>query len=288
MEHTELLQGAWDIHVHAAPDLVPRIQTCAEIAADAAAAGMAGVVFKDHCTSTVGRAATLSAAHPGLEVVGALCLNPNVGGLNPAAVEAALGAGAWLIYLPTYGAANHVELWGRGKPPATFPLSAHDEGIRLLDGAGRLTPALDPVFQLIAAYDAVLATGHVAPAEGLAALTRAAELGVKRLLVTHASMPVTRMPLDMQRQCVELGAMVEHSFFAATKACPGSIALERIANEARQLGPEHVILSSDMGQVTNPPPVQGFARMLGRTMALGFSRADMAAMVRDNPARLLV
>ena len=287
MESAGLLQGAWDLHVHAAPDLAPRVQTCAEVAANAASAGMAGVLFKDHCTSTVGRAAALCAAHPGLTVVGSLCLNPTVGGLNPAAVEAALCAGARVIYLPTYGAAHHIGLWGRGKPPTMFPLREHEQGIHLLDGTSRLTPVLDPIFELIAAHDAVLATGHVAPAEGLAALTRAAELGVKRLLVTHASTSVTQMPLDMQRQCVEVGALVEHCFFAVTKACPGAIPLERIATEVRELGIGHVILSSDLGQVANLPPVQGFAEMLGRTMALGFSRAEMAAMVCDNPVRLL-
>lgn len=287
IEPAELLQGAWDLHIHAAPDLAPRIQTCAQVAADAAAAGMAGILFKDHCTSTVGRASALGEAHPGLTVLGSLCLNPTVGGLNPAAVEAALRAGGRLIYLPTYGAAHHIGLWGRGKPPTTFPLPSADLGIRLLDDSGHLTSELDPILELIAQHDAVLATGHVSPAEGLAALTRAAQVGVRRLLVTHASESVTGMPLEMQRQCVSLGARVEHCFFAATDACPGAIPLERIANEARELGPEHVILSSDLGQGANPPPAQGFAAFLGRMLGLGFSEAELRQMTAANPARLM-
>lgn len=288
MAFSELLQGAIDLHVHASPDVVDRRQTAAEVAADAAAAGMAGVLIKEHCTSTVGRAATLNALNPnGPRIYSALALNPPVGGLNPVAVESFLRAGGRVVYAPTHGAANHIRRWGAGKPPTAFPLPPNFAGISLCDSAGSLLPELDPILEMIASADAVLATGHVSPEEGLALLRRGKELGVKRLVVTHASESVTDMSLAQQREAAALGALIEHCFFAVTPTSPGHLELADIAVQARELGVEHVILASDFGQVSNPPPVQGFGEYLEKMLAEGLSRDEIGVMVRDNPARLL-
>ena len=288
MVYSELLKGAIDLHVHAAPDVVPRRQGAAEVAAAAAEAGMAGVLLKEHCTSTVGRAAVLNALYPhGPRIHAALALNPPVGGLNPVAVESFLRAGGRLVYAPTHGAANHIRRWGAGKPPTAFPQPPDVAGISLLDPAGALVPELDPILEMMAQADAVLATGHVAPEEGLALLARGRALGIKRLVVTHASESVTAMSLDQQRQAVALGAVIEHCFFAVTPHCPGRLELADIARQTRALGVEHVILSSDLGQMGNPPPVPGFGEYLEQTRALGFSPAEIGVMVRDNPRRLL-
>ncbi len=288
MVYSPLLKGAIDLHVHAAPDVVARRQGAHEVAAEAAAAGMAGVLIKEHCTSTVGRAAVLGALYPhGPRIYSALALNPPVGGLNPVAVESFLRAGGRVVYAPTHGAANHIRRWGAGKPPTAFPLPPAFAGISLFDSAGALVAELDVISKLIAEADAVLATGHVSPEEGLALLRRGKELGVKRLVVTHASESVTAMSLDQQRQAVELGALIEHCFFAVTPHSPGRLELSDIAHQAQELGVEHVILCSDFGQVGNPPPVQGFGEYLEKMLGLGLGAAEIGVMVRDNPLRLL-
>src|SRR6056297_1923594 len=91
---TRFLQGAYDLHVHCSPDVVPRIQDVYDLAAAASAAAMAGVGLKDHTTSTVGRCHTLNRLYPtGPRFYSSIALNPPVGGLNPSAVEAALQSG---------------------------------------------------------------------------------------------------------------------------------------------------------------------------------------------------
>ena len=52
----ELIRGAYDLHVHAGPDIVPRRQDILDVARDALNAGMGGLVFKDHYTTTADRA----------------------------------------------------------------------------------------------------------------------------------------------------------------------------------------------------------------------------------------
>ncbi len=288
MRNNALLKGAYDIHVHVAPDVVPRACTLDEIANAALKAGMAGILLKDHCTSTVGRAAALNRMFSGgCRFFSALCLNPPVGSLNPVAVEAALKAGVDVIFFPTYGAANHIKIWGAGKPPTAFPLPENFKGDYILDQKGRLIPECLEIIKLIAQYNAVLATGHLSPDESLKLLAQAKKAGIKNMVVTHASEPVTPFNLAQQQETVSLGAFVEHSFFAITKSCPNSTSLENIAYQIKALGPEHVILSSDFGQVSNPPPVEGFYYFLAKIKELGFSEAEIRKMTCTNPERLL-
>lgn len=286
---TNLLRGAYDIHVHCAPDVIPRAQDLLELARAGAAAGMAGLVLKDHTTSTVGRVYALNRLFPsGPRFFSALALNPPVGLLNPVAVEAALRAGVSVVYFPTYGSRHHVSVWGAGQPPTAFPLPGSDyRGLAILDEAGQLEAGCETILNLIARHDAVLATGHLSPPESLALLKRARALGVRRMVVTHASMPVTAMSPAQQQEAARLGAMIEHSFFAATESCPNPISLAEMAEQIRQVGPDHVIVSSDFGQAANGAIVEGFARYLGQMLELGFSEDELRRMIRDNPQRLL-
>ena len=94
------LKDAYDLHVHCSPDVVPRSQSFLEVAQAARDAGMAGVGLKDHTTSTVDRCFALNRLFPnGPRFFSSIALNAPVGGLNPAAVEAALANG---IDIPWY------------------------------------------------------------------------------------------------------------------------------------------------------------------------------------------
>jgi hypothetical protein len=284
-----LLQGAYDLHVHAEPDVIPRARNLKEIAAAAFARSMAGVLLKDHCTSTVGRAAALNKLVGGpCRFFSALALNPPIGSLNGTAVEAALRAGVDVVYFPTYGAANHIKIWGAGKPPTAFPLPGGNfKGVTILDGDGQLVDACEPILRMIAAHDAVLATGHISAEESLVLLNYAKECGVKRMLVTHASESVTPWTYEQQQTAVSLGGMIEHCFFAVTPSCPNPTSLASILHQIEVVGAEHVILSSDFGQKANGDPVEGFANYLEKMMTLGLSKEALGLMIRENPGKLL-
>ena len=45
---SDILQGAWDLHFHTAPDVSPRKCTDLELAKDWMSAGMKGGVIKNH------------------------------------------------------------------------------------------------------------------------------------------------------------------------------------------------------------------------------------------------
>lgn len=289
MDPTHLLEGAYDIHIHASPDVIARAVDLKQLCRDAEQAGMAGILLKDHCTSTVGRVAALNLMSSGTcRFYSALALNPPVGSLNPTAVEAALRAGTDVIYFPTYGAAHHIRIWGAGKPPTAFPLPRnHFEGLNILDERGALKRAAVDILKLIAEHDAVLATGHISARESLTLLRKAKELAVERMLVTHASESVPAFSVAEQKEAIALGALIEHSFFAVTPACPHKISLDSLRDTIRATGTAHAILSSDFGQTANGNPVANFLRYLIKFAELGFDVSELRRMTGANPARLL-
>jgi hypothetical protein len=289
MKIEHLLQGAYDIHVHASPDVVPRHINVVQLARAANEQKMAGVLIKDHTTATTGRAYVLNHLTGGTcRFFSSLALNPPVGTINTTAVESALRSGTDIIYFPTYGAEHHIKKWGLGRPPTAFPIPADaTRGFSLLDEAGRVRGGVDAVLRLIAAHDAVLATGHLSPAESLELIKRAKDIGVSRIVVTHPSESVVDMKPAQQKEAAQMGAMIEHCFFAVTDSCPGKTQLEELRDQVRYVGISSCILSSDFGQVENPHPVEGFAQYLGKMMELGLSADELRVMTHDNPRKLL-
>jgi len=281
-----LLRDAYDLHLHPAPDVPPRSQRAYEFAKEAAEAGMAGAALKSHVFPTVMVADALNQAFPdGPEFFGTLTLNAQVGGVNPLAVKAALEAGGRLVWFPTFSAAHHQAVWGSN---AAYPLPSTDPvGIDILDEANQLRPHVLEVVDLIAKHDAVLATGHLSVPECRVLLKTAADRGVRRRILTHVTEEVSRMDLDSQREIAEAGAFIEHSFMAVTDACPGRIGLEEMVAEIEAVGPEKVILTSDFGQVSNGPIVEGFGNYLERLIEAGISEEAVRCMIVENPKSVI-
>ncbi len=107
------LTGAYDLHVHANPELFLRIGDDLDLARHASQSGLAGIMIKNHFESTVGRAALADRMVEGTRVFGGLVLNWFTGGLNPLAAETALRMGARQIWMPTVDATAHAAAFGQ-------------------------------------------------------------------------------------------------------------------------------------------------------------------------------
>ncbi len=138
----ELLRGAYDTHLHVAPDVVERKIDDVSLAHRFLELGMAGFTLKSHYGSTAERAKVVTAAVPGIDVRGAISLNRGVGGLNLLALEVAAREGARTVWLPTVDSVNESherDLPARAKPPVwvKLQLELREEGIEIAAGAGR-------------------------------------------------------------------------------------------------------------------------------------------------------
>ena len=102
----ESIQGAYDLQVHVAPDIIARRIDDLGLAKEFLGRGLKGFVLKSHYMSTAERAKVVTAAVPGIQAYGAITLNHSVGGLNPVAVDIAGRSGAKIVWFPTVDAEN--------------------------------------------------------------------------------------------------------------------------------------------------------------------------------------
>lgn len=261
------LSGLCDLHIHTAPDVRARKLDDVEVARQAAEAGLKAVLIKSHVTLTADRASLAEKAVGGrVRVLGGLALNSQVGGLNPSAVETALALGAKEVWLPTFSAK------GRG-----------EAGIVVTDEEGKLLPVVYEIFELLKKSDAVLGAGHLSLAEIVTVVKEARRQGLRRILITHPDNPLVGMPISLQAELVREGAYFERTYESALVHPDGIPALARAI---REVGPETTIITSDLGQAHNPPPVEGYRVYIAALQDEGITPAEIRLMADKNPSTL--
>ncbi len=125
----------------------------------------------------------------------------------------------------------------------------------------------------IARHGMVLATGHLSRDEIFAVVDGALREGVREIVITHPEFPSQSLPVEDQRALAARGALLERCF---TTPHTGKIAWEQWLQNIRAAGPEHSVLSTDLGQIFNPPVEDGMALMVDRLLGAGFDRAGGA------------
>src|SRR6266852_7368198 len=272
-----LLVGAFDTHIHSAPDVLPRKFNDLELAQRFKARRMAGFVLKSHYICTADRATLVNAIVPEIQAFGAIALNNSVGGLNPLALDIAGRLGAKVVWLPSVDNANELENIAGQKDESKLPywMSIARE-MRALGIAGsflnvtedgQVTPATHQCLEIVAKHDMVLATSHIRPSEVMPVVRAAQEVGVKRIVVTHPEFPTTLLRIDQQKELARLGVYFERCF---TTPNTGKIAWEQVYANIRQVGPASTIMATDLGQTTAPYPDEGLGIFAEKLLDNGF------------------
>ena len=289
-----LLKGFVDTHIHAGPSLIPRDVDAWEMAILAQQGAFRAIVIKDHHVPTMALAKMIEdhLIPWDFQVFGSIALNNSLGGINPKAVEVALGLGARIVWMPTISARNQIERH-RG-PGIKFPscegkkLMVAEQPLSCLDEDGRLSQATLQVLEVMAAHPgAVLATGHLDRNEVDLLVRAAIGAGMDRVVVTHPHFLVGASLKDMHAWR-RLGAYLE---FTAIISVPSSPIYCRPAKEVgsilKDLGSEQVVLSSDYGIAGAGGPVQGMLEFMKLLADAGLKEADLEMMTVQNPAELL-
>lgn len=267
------LAGVIDFHTHTGPDSRPRSVDDLEAARSAKAAGMRGLVFKNHFTMTADRAALAMRHVDGIEIFGGVVLNRAVGGINVEAVQQMVqfsGGRGKVVWLPTFDAEDYVARQQSGAPFVSVV------------EAGRPVAGLADVFDLIAQHDLVLAMGHSSPEEVLVLLPEARRRGVRHIVITHVlGQGPTR---EQMRQMADAGAVMELDWYAVHQE---RRRIEDYVSLIADLGAEHFLMSSDLGQEGSPSHPDGLRAYIDALRGAGVSSQDIATMARHNPARLL-
>jgi hypothetical protein len=269
------LDGMIDLHVHSAPDSDARSVDAFETARLARRRGMRALLFKNHYTHTASLAYLVSQAVPGIEIYGGITLNRPVGGINPLAVRfmaETTGRHGAVVWMPTRDAEQvHLRTGGN---PGNVPIVRD----------GELLPEVLEVLNVMAEYDLALATGHSSPEESLLLIRAARARGIERILVTHPFSPSVSMTPETQREAAQMGVLLEYPI---SLALGDEERLERFAAQLRQVGPENVALSTDLGQPGRPVHTDGLNITIQNLLEAGITQAEIDVMTRRNPARFL-
>ncbi len=282
----ELLEGAVDMHVHSIPD--PEIDVGwdqLEITKKATDIGMAAVVFKSH---TIPTAATvyyvqkavddyaLSIGKKPAKAFGGITLNYYQGGLNPAAVEMCAQLGGKMVWLPSHDSAHHRRVMG---------LSG---GIELLDDNDKPVPVLYEIFKIVAENDMILDPCHAGTKQRFIIIEEAKKLGVKKIVITHPNWNVTKATHEQMAEMGKMGAYIGLFMYGDVPNFnnPNCDPMEMF-EIIKKVGPEHIVLASDLGTVINVPPWEGMKLFMRILIAKGLSKEDIRTMCRDNPSLLL-
>jgi hypothetical protein len=275
------ISGAIDLHCHFGPDAHrERSVTALEAAAQARDAGHAAVLLKSHTEPTAQLARIVADAVDGIDVYGGVCCDHEIGGLNPAAVETALGLGGRIVWLPTLSSRQDVV------NGVAAQLGIPGPGLVVVDDDGAILPVVEEIAALCRDHGAVLATGHTS-AEEHAAVARA--FGRRQpVLVTHAMEDMVGPKLNAPElaELADLGAWIE----LCALTCVGALATRPVADlagAARLVGPERCTLASDYGQAMNVAPVEGLQMFADLMAAEGVGADAIRTMVVANPAALV-
>ncbi|MGK7394648.1 MAG: DUF6282 family protein [Candidatus Cyclobacteriaceae bacterium M3_2C_046] len=286
-QYQHLLDGAVDMHIHSSPDAFDRSLNDLELAALAQRQGLKAIVIKNHVSSTAGRAELVNSQFDKIQVFGGIALNKAVGGINPQAVH-------WMsrispdygkiVWFPTFDASHHM---------AEFNIQG--EGIAILSD-GKLTSATLQVLDIIAEQDLVLATGHLSPAEVIALVKEAKTRSIEKIVITHPLADAPGMGTDQLKEMVQMGALLELtylSFLSGPNAPLGflqgskHVSIEQMVAAIKEIGADHFILSTDLGQSGNATPPDGLKNFIELMIKGGISEAALEKMIKLNPSRLL-
>jgi hypothetical protein len=272
-----LLSGAIDIHAHCAPDSVPRAIDAIDLAKLAKARGMRGLVLKNHWEPTASVAYLVRKEVPGIEVFGGIDLNVSVGGMNPEAVERmAKTTGGWgrFVWMSTFDSQAQVRSAKEDRPFVAVSRN------------GQLLPETKKVIAMVAKYHLVLATGHNTPQEDLLLIREARAQGVRNIVVTHAMMAPIHMSIAEMKDAAGLGAFIEFVYNGLIGHYK-EFEFADYARAIRAIGPEHCVLSSDMGLPANPLHPDGLLLLFEGLKKAGITDVEIGVMAKQNPARLL-
>jgi len=281
----EILKDTIDIHIHAGSGRIDEYM----LAKQATEAGMRAIVLKSWHSMSVDAARVADeavqewTAQRGLrpvKVFGGVVLNRPVGGLNPEVVRLALQFDAKEIWMPTSSAGAYLERKGMSKQEARTK-----GGIYILEN-GELVPEAREIVDLIADSDAALSCGHLSHEEILVLIEEAKNTGVKNVIVDHPHLGSVNAPLNVQKEMVKKGAYLNHTFITLMPLF-GTLNPCEMAEDIKAVGAEHCIMSTDVGQIFSPTPVEAMRLFIQHMRVCKLSQREIDLMTKINPAKIL-
>ncbi len=296
-------QRVIDMHVHIGPELLRRKYSAASLAAEARREGF-GVVMKNHFQPTTAQVSQLRRDDDEVPLIGSVALNFGCGGVDDHGVRAALSGwkrdvtaadpdpDRFVVWMPTVCCESHLRCYGRrdlspdwGVKVEHTRFYAEGTGYRLEADNPDRQAALQRALAVVAANDLVLATGHLDRQDTVTLARTARAAGVRRIILTHPLFQATELdPAAMAQSWQDYGAYSELAF---VNLAMDHLTYEQYLEVIEAVGPEGVILTTDVGQVFSPPVGEALRAFFAELAKRGVKEDAITQMAVLNPNRLL-
>lgn len=290
----KVLEGGYDIHMHASPCIQARRRTMWQTVQDFKNAGMKGFVVKDHDFPTSHAAAIINEAQEDVKMVGGITVSKSVGGLNPTAVETSFRLGGrvfWMASLESGWMFDRIKSpdFKNAKNYKNLGVDTSFEGFRTTKSADsdELRNETKEIIAICKKYNGVYETSHSSKREAYACLKEARSQGLKKFVITHANADITYYSIAEQKELVDLGAtimLVMAPYLGKpNEPCEDITGLAEII---REVGPRNIVLGTDFGLNIWPPAVEGMRMMVSNLLTMGISQEDIRVMIKENPEKI--
>jgi len=292
-----------DMHVHVGPEYLQRRYTAQALIDEGRREGF-GAVMKNHFQPTTAWVSQAARADDKARFAGAIVLNAAVGGVDDHAIRSLLSGwkrdvraadpqrGGAVVWMPTLSTEAHLNLYNRREMPEAWGVKGKysrlvpiGRGYRLDEGDENSMAALGRMLNALAENDLTLATGHLDACETVALVKRAHAAGIRRIVMTHPLFQATNQALDtLVRLWRDYGAYSELAF---VNIAMDHLSYEQYVDVVRAVGPEGVVLTTDLGQVMNMKVADGWREYMAELDKRGIKEDEITRMAVLNPHRIL-
>jgi len=292
MSLKDIIRQSIDLHFHIGPEIIPRKFNNVIDLVKNIRGKMRGIALKNHFYSTSPFIKEIE-NKIGIYLIGSITLNNSVGGLNPDAIYTASALSKYpiIVWFPTISAKNFLnkskyeiapEWVNRNNFQAK--LSKNVKGIYILNKLGNINNKTVKVLKSIKETRSILATGHISTIETKKLVDKATSIGIKKIIITHPIYQKINIKLGDQIELSKRGCFIETSF---SMYSIDKIKIKKIAYQIKKIGPEKMIISSDVGQIFSVNPniaLEIFAKLLIKE---GVKLDSIKRMLVVNPKKLI-
>lgn len=302
---SEWFNGLIDLHMYNLPCVFERTFDAIELAKMCREAGYRAILLKNHFYPTIEGVYLARKMVPGIETYGSVVLNPQVGGLNPWAVDAAILLGAKAIWMGNMYAGTLSDKpfrsqygWGMMVPKdhkwVTRPTKRWmlHKPINVIDlKTEKLLPEVYDIVELIAENDVILDTCHISKKECQILIPEARKAGCRKIIITHIPIipgpdPKRYWTIEEAKEIVKEGAILEHIGGRYVRA--GTLEdIKFLAGFIKEVGADKCELASDCGALIEMHPIETMRYFILALLKNGISKREIEVMTKENPAKLL-
>ena len=293
-----IISGAYDMHVHSGPDIMPRKGDFIDLAHHYADAGMAGYVIKSHYFTSSSWAKVANDKVPECQTFGSIVMNNSIGGMNPYAVDAVGRDGGKMCWFPTVDTVAAIKKTENPNEMKRRPfwldvlLSIKEDGmalnpVRIFGEDGKVLPEVHDVLDVVKKYDMILATGHISPEEGQILVKAAYEdHRIRKIIMTHVDSELCFYDIPLQQELIKkYGVYVEHCSHSRVS---GKVTDEVLIPMLKEIPMDHMIISTDGGQKKSDWPNEGLLEFCNWIVEeVRIPELELRKAIVENPKALL-